>query len=62
MPSDLIRGWTPVRVKKTRQNKSLDVEMLAESAAYYSAEATALNVCGTSVDAPTRITGATFGR
>ena len=23
MPSDLIRGWTPVRVKKTRQNKIL---------------------------------------
>jgi hypothetical protein len=21
MPSDLIRGWAPVRVKKTRQNK-----------------------------------------
>jgi len=21
MPSDLIRGWVPVRVKKTRQNK-----------------------------------------
>jgi hypothetical protein len=24
MPSDLIRGWAPVRVKKTRQNKNLD--------------------------------------
>ena len=23
MPSDLIRGWTPVRVKKTPQNKKL---------------------------------------
>ena len=23
MPSDLIRGWVPVRVKKTRQNKNL---------------------------------------
>jgi hypothetical protein len=22
MPSDLIRGWMPVRVKKTRQNKN----------------------------------------
>ena len=22
MPSDLIRGWTPVRVKKTRQSKN----------------------------------------
>ena len=22
MPSDLIRGWNPVRVKKTRQNKN----------------------------------------
>jgi hypothetical protein len=22
MPSDLIRGWVPVRVKKTRQNKN----------------------------------------
>jgi hypothetical protein len=22
MPSDLIRGWIPVRVKKTRQNKN----------------------------------------
>jgi len=22
MPSDLIRGWTPVRVKKTCQNKT----------------------------------------
>src|SRR5437667_8345837 len=22
MPSDLIRGWTPVRVKKTRQNRN----------------------------------------
>jgi hypothetical protein len=22
MPSDLIRGWMPVRVKKTRQNKT----------------------------------------
>ena len=21
MPSDLIRGWMPVRVKKTRENK-----------------------------------------
>ena len=24
MPSDLIRGWIPVRIKKTRQNKKLD--------------------------------------
>src|SRR5258708_26289995 len=24
MPSDLIRGWTPVRVKKTRQNKRVE--------------------------------------
>ena len=24
MPSDLIRGWVPVRVKKTRQNKRLE--------------------------------------
>src|SRR4051812_40740412 len=24
MPSDLIRGWIPVRVKKTRQNKNLE--------------------------------------
>jgi hypothetical protein len=24
MPPDLIRGWTPVRVKKTRQNKKLE--------------------------------------
>src|SRR5436190_14472180 len=24
MSSDLIRGWIPVRVKKTRQNKSLE--------------------------------------
>ena len=24
MPSDLIRGWRPVRVKKTRQNKNLE--------------------------------------
>jgi hypothetical protein len=24
MPSDLIRGWTPVRIKKTRQNKNLE--------------------------------------
>ena len=23
MPSDLIRGWEPVRVKKTRQKKSV---------------------------------------
>jgi hypothetical protein len=23
MPSDLIRGWRPIRVKKTRQNKRL---------------------------------------
>jgi hypothetical protein len=23
MPSGLIRGWTPVRVKKPRQNKNL---------------------------------------
>ncbi len=23
MPSDLIRGWVPVRVKKTRQTKDL---------------------------------------
>jgi hypothetical protein len=28
----------------------------------YSAEATARNVCGTRVDAPTLITGAKFGR
>ena len=26
MPSDVIRGWKPVRVKKTRQNKRLYVE------------------------------------
>ena len=25
MPSDLIRGWIPVRVKKTRQNKRLEL-------------------------------------
>jgi hypothetical protein len=24
MPSDLIRGWRPVRVKKTRQIKNLE--------------------------------------
>jgi len=24
MPPDLIRGWTPVRIKKTRQNKNLE--------------------------------------
>src|SRR5258708_4511353 len=24
MPPDLIRGWIPVRVKKTRQNKNLE--------------------------------------
>jgi hypothetical protein len=24
MPSDLIRRWTPVRVKKTRQNKGVE--------------------------------------
>jgi hypothetical protein len=24
MPSDLIRGWIPVRVKKTRQNKECE--------------------------------------
>jgi hypothetical protein len=24
MPSDVIRGWTPLRVKKTRQNKNLE--------------------------------------
>jgi Na+/melibiose symporter-like transporter len=24
MPSDLIRGWRPVRVKKTRQTKNLE--------------------------------------
>ena len=24
MPSDSIRGWIPVRVKKTRQNKGLE--------------------------------------
>ena len=24
MPSDLIRGWVPVRLKKTRQNKRLE--------------------------------------
>jgi hypothetical protein len=25
MPSDLIRGWIPVRVRKTRQNKRLEL-------------------------------------
>jgi hypothetical protein len=25
MPSNLIRGWIPVRVKKTRQNKNLEL-------------------------------------
>jgi hypothetical protein len=25
MPADLIRGWIPVRVKKTRQNKNLEL-------------------------------------
>ncbi len=25
-PSDLIRGWKPVRVKKTRQSKKLELE------------------------------------
>jgi hypothetical protein len=25
MPSDLIRGWIPVRVKKTRQNNRLEL-------------------------------------
>jgi hypothetical protein len=24
MPSDVIRGWKPVRVKKTRQTKNLE--------------------------------------
>jgi hypothetical protein len=24
LPPDLIRGWTPVRVKKTHQNKKLE--------------------------------------
>jgi hypothetical protein len=24
MPSDLIRGWIPVRVKKARQNKKIE--------------------------------------
>jgi hypothetical protein len=24
MPSDLIQGWVPVRVEKTRQNKELE--------------------------------------
>src|SRR5205807_5462995 len=24
MPADLIRGWIPVRIKKTRQNKKLE--------------------------------------
>jgi hypothetical protein len=24
MPSDLIRGWRPVRVRKTRQNNNLE--------------------------------------
>jgi hypothetical protein len=34
MPSDLIRGWAPVRVKKTGQNKdsTLDFENLQEQA------------------------------
>jgi hypothetical protein len=30
MPSDLIRGWTPVRVKKTRQNKNLGPDIAQE--------------------------------
>jgi hypothetical protein len=32
MPSDLIRGWTPVRVKKTRQNKNPDPSHSNDSA------------------------------
>ncbi len=28
MPSDLIRGWIPVRVKKTRQKKNLEHSIL----------------------------------
>src|SRR4051794_16621373 len=28
MPSDLIRGWVPVRVKKTRQNKNRNTALL----------------------------------
>ena len=27
MPSDLIRGWNPVRVKKTRQNKASELQL-----------------------------------
>jgi hypothetical protein len=27
MPSDLIRGWTPVRVKKMRQNKNPEFQI-----------------------------------
>ena len=26
MPSDLIRGWVPVRVKKTRRNKNSNAD------------------------------------
>ncbi|SHN87272.1 hypothetical protein SAMN05444170_7098 [Bradyrhizobium erythrophlei] len=28
MPSDLIRGWVPVRVKKTRQTENLQARLL----------------------------------
>jgi hypothetical protein len=31
MPSDLIRGWIPVRVKKTRQNKKAGASVLVQS-------------------------------
>jgi hypothetical protein len=31
MLSDLIRGWVPVRVKKTRQNKDWAFQVLIQS-------------------------------
>jgi hypothetical protein len=31
MPPDLIRGWGPIRVKKTRQSKNLELSVLIQS-------------------------------
>ena len=42
--------------------QNVDASTFNFHAAGYRAEATALNVCGTRVDAPTRITGAMIGR
>jgi hypothetical protein len=49
MPPDLIRGWKPVRVKKTRQIKKLEPRFDSIETEKALAAAGANNHCGSNV-------------